>query len=101
MKRKYVKVIAAVIGMAIMNGHPLTLNAKSKKNRTATPTGITIHGYGETASFSVDSKNLRTDEPIQVSATHGFEVSPHEISPNGKLTARLSCGAATRVTTWM
>lgn len=84
MKRKYVKVIAAVIGMAIMNGHPLTLNAKSKKNRTATPTGITIHGYGETASFSVDSKNLRTDEPIQVSATHGFEVSPHEISPNGK-----------------
>ena len=46
MKRKYVKVIAAVIGMAIMNGHPLTLNAKSKKNRTATPTGITIHGYG-------------------------------------------------------
>ena len=66
MKRKYVKVIAAVIGMAIMNGHPLTLNAKSKKNRTATPTGITIHGYGETASFSVDSKNLRTDEPIQV-----------------------------------
>ena len=35
MKRKYVKVIAAVIGMAIMNGHPLTLNAKSKKNRTA------------------------------------------------------------------
>ena len=36
MKRNYVKVIAAVVGMTMVYC-PLTLNAKSKKNATAAP----------------------------------------------------------------
>ena len=83
MKRNYVKVIAAVVGMTMVYC-PLTLNAKSKKNATAAPSEIAIHGYGETASFTVDSRNLRSDEPILISATNGFEVSPRELSPNSK-----------------
>ena len=46
MKRNYVKVIAAVVGMTMVYC-PLTLNAKSKKNATAAPSEIAIHGYGE------------------------------------------------------
>ena len=46
MKRNYVKVIAAVVGMTMVYC-PLTLNAKSKKNATAAPSEIAIHGYGD------------------------------------------------------
>mgnify|MGYP002589972707 CR=1 FL=1 len=98
MKRNYVKVIAAVVGMTMVYC-PLTLNAKSKKNATAAPSEIAIHGYGETASFTVDSRNLRSDEPILISATNGFEVSPRELSPNSKGTVTVKLISSKQQTT--
>ena len=98
MKRNYVKVIAAVVGMTMVYC-PLTLNAKSKKNATAAPSEIAIHGYGETASFTVDSRNLHSDEPILISATNGFEVSPRELSPNSKGTVTVKLISSKQQTT--
>ncbi|MCD8318878.1 MAG: carbohydrate-binding protein [Paraprevotella sp.] len=89
-KQNYIKVKATVT-MAMACGHLTTLSAKSGKTKMSSPKELTINGYGESASFTVDSKNLRSDEPISISATHGFEVSPRQLNPNGngKVTVKL------------
>lgn len=85
MKKKYVKALVVAISMTTVFGN--TASAANEKN---TPS-INISGYGKTSTIVINSKNLTKDEPIQVSATAGFEVSPTTLQANsdGKVTVKL------------
>lgn len=85
MKKKYVKALIVAIALTTVCGNPAS-SANDKK----TPS-LEISGYGKTATFIVNSKNLTSGEPVHISATAGFEVSPSTINANsdGKVTVKL------------